>query len=1641
MKEASFSSKTSNKEYLDDPPQPREEDPIPNLAASRRYRGVRYLPAVFPEGEIDILFVSSTPLPEEASETTTTPHGMEIPRQPGLGTGPVAQMIKETVDRFPALHRSRVGFVSLVPWLLPKTRRYKPSKNEIQKCIPWLEEVVAQIKPKVIVALGSIPFKALCDCKLGYDDARAGWFSTRLTKTPVFLGFSGHVLLTQPWMQDALITDLKEVDRFLTQSEVGTDAAVSMRVIDTTDHLRDMVGYWKVAGFKCYSVDCEWGKGANHLTADLRSIQFCWSDTETAYLRFYNEDGDRFLGAIDNERTDYKAVGQILNEVLAGDDITFIGHHATADSPFMSKVLGIPVRGKFVFDSEYALQTIDEYAPRGLEALALRYTRLGRYDMDLVMWKKENPALCLDGYHKIPDSILIPYACLDTVVVWKSRAPIERRMASDDVLGYYRSILNPFVTDVFHDFVVEGLPVNLELFYALRTFMNWCYRVLLEDFVTAITWQADEIAGQHLHVSEDVATKLRLEVGCHGQEVAATRLAPLAGLSCDELQAAPWFCHWLEIDKFNIRSQPAMRRWLFEVSGFTPVKTTKGGPDKPPSMLWEKALALPPAVRATLNPAADKETLEILEKDDKSGLIARLLAVSNVGNQCKGFLKEGDVDPATGEIVSENGLAKFIGPDNKIHGQFSLTETGRPRSWSPNILNLSSYHNKGVENGLIRILDSRPELEIPAECEILLGTRAEIEEAVAAAVAAKPEENPAKVRKGVMLDIIKTRIPTVRSIVCAIPGWCFVESDYKTAEIRGLAFIYRDRALIKLMTEPDPSFGLTKKGEEVRLSYDKDSGIPEDKQHAGWIMTVAEDGKVIQRVTEEDLDRDEQGNLKHPPFDLHWTLAELVYKTPREELSKKADRGSAKVANFSCVPECLILSDKGKLQLTQLSVDNLVWDGVEFVHHEGVKYQGVRLTIHGRGIRATPDHGIFTKDGEMLRFIESAVGDLCEKLESPTFTPKSHNSREGSRDSGAGRERGSIQVSAPALANSKRALSLHEAEMPDGNSREQFELPLPGDSTEDRIGTRVHSVGDPELAARDVQGQGFRQDQQLETLRFGELEVGHEIGKPEKHQELPQRNPEKGGEVHGVTPRDQVRISNGVEHDPAGKDAGGDSPPPQCRCESTDSSGEAGKLKVLQSPPTAGSLPGPESFGETDLQAVSSGVFGLPGIGVLLAASGFYHHSGAGSDCGGKDRDRLLGQDNPHLPEAGYDRGADCRSVELHERKAREVLVEKTRNRGDHGHHVDRWLELAEKAGFDGLAELAALEALGLKPSLQPVFDISDCGPNRRFMVLEQTADLGKVPDHVRREIANKPRRIHRRGHDFEVQEDLHGEDLPQGSYPSGRPLQSGDSNECDRSRDLSGETGGHAQEVIRGVIVGNCAYGAVASTIERRIEAVTGIKPAEGTGELLLVALHKRQPDVFNGLDEVAKYPERGEKMRAASGRVRRFPTHDPSLSGLSWRARQSYLRAMGNEARNFYPQESVASTLARACTWLNSWYRAEGLKARSIIGLYDSVLTYCPQEERHVVAIAHETYMCTINFWKYGLRYMNYPIDTDLVERWSYPPPKPLKKLLEDESYCVMEPERSGPILDRLKAREKIIFDAQPWVLKNLNKAEITE
>lgn len=66
---------------------------------------------------------------------------------------------------------------------------------------------------------------------------------------------------------------------------------------------------------------------------------------------------------------------------------------------------------------------------------------------------------------------------------------------------------------------------------------------------------------------------------------------------------------------------------------------------------------------------------------------------------------------------------------------------------------------------------------------------------------------------------------------------------------------------------------------------------------------------------------------------------------------------------FCIARDSLVLTDSGLVKIQDVTLDNKVWDGVNFVSHQGAISRGVKPVIQYDGVTATPDHEVMTNDG------------------------------------------------------------------------------------------------------------------------------------------------------------------------------------------------------------------------------------------------------------------------------------------------------------------------------------------------------------------------------------------------------------------------------------------------------------------------------------------------------------------------------------------------------------------------------------------------------------------------------------------------------------------------------------------------------
>lgn len=76
-------------------------------------------------------------------------------------------------------------------------------------------------------------------------------------------------------------------------------------------------------------------------------------------------------------------------------------------------------------------------------------------------------------------------------------------------------------------------------------------------------------------------------------------------------------------------------------------------------------------------------------------------------------------------------------------------------------------------------------------------------------------------------------------------------------------------------------------------------------------------------------------------------------------------RQKGKVAELACIAEGQqVLTNHGEKPIETVTTDDLVWDGEQWVTHEGVIYKGIKEVMTYEGLTATPDHLVYVEGQE-----------------------------------------------------------------------------------------------------------------------------------------------------------------------------------------------------------------------------------------------------------------------------------------------------------------------------------------------------------------------------------------------------------------------------------------------------------------------------------------------------------------------------------------------------------------------------------------------------------------------------------------------------------------------------------------------------
>ena len=92
--------------------------------------------------------------------------------------------------------------------------------------------------------------------------------------------------------------------------------------------------------------------------------------------------------------------------------------------------------------------------------------------------------------------------------------------------------------------------------------------------------------------------------------------------------------------------------------------------------------------------------------------------------------------------------------------------------------------------------------------------------------------------------------------------------------------------------------------------------------------------------------------------DVYKIMASSIYGVPLEEVTKD-QRFVGKTTILGCLAEgTLVLTDRGRVAIEEVALADKLWDGEEWVCHQGLVKKGIKQTLSVCGLWLTPDHKI-----------------------------------------------------------------------------------------------------------------------------------------------------------------------------------------------------------------------------------------------------------------------------------------------------------------------------------------------------------------------------------------------------------------------------------------------------------------------------------------------------------------------------------------------------------------------------------------------------------------------------------------------------------------------------------------------------------
>lgn len=565
-----------------------------------------------------------------------------------------------------------------------------------------------------------------------------------------------------------------------------------IRAVRTLAELRKEVDAIVAANPKELSIDCEWA-GSDYLDVggDLRFVQFS-HDGKTAIVVIFTTEGGR---RVQSEVERIEMIAEI-RRLATIPGICINGHNLRADAKWLG-YQGVHILAGNFFDTMLADHMLNENTEHGLEACAVRYTDMGRYDFDVAKWVSENKAnVDKYAYRDVPERLLIPYSALDVIATERIKLRLVEELNREEnkaLKACYYNIVLPCNLPL-HEIETTGLLVDKARMYNLVKAYDEVKNKLLaslriavgnnsfnprshvqikqllfnrtEDYIADLKIRVEQIGDveKARDVIPDHVVDEYLEIFVYGTEQTAEELAKKRyEVARERRKVAEQYDLKTRTPSEYVRKRDVYKPGM----GLTPYKTTGK-----PSRMWAE---LTPHELGNATPSSDAESLEWLAASNPQNQALRLLRDFKLIDQvAKSFLRMPEEDAVRPDDYT-TGLAGSIDTNGRIRTSLSqMSETGRQKSYDPNMQNLPKKQEKELD----RILQE----QLTEATEYGFHTQELVPD---------PNDKTKQIAK------VTVKPPSIRSCFIAPEKSVIIEVDYKSAEVFTMGFLSNEPQLVK----------------------------------------------------------------------------------------------------------------------------------------------------------------------------------------------------------------------------------------------------------------------------------------------------------------------------------------------------------------------------------------------------------------------------------------------------------------------------------------------------------------------------------------------------------------------------------------------------------------------------------------------------------------------------------------------------------------------------------------------------------------------------------------------------------------------------------------------------------------------------